>query len=253
MKYFSKITLGLILCMGIISSCKDDDETRIDGISVDKEEIAIGAEGGTEKIAVSSNDQWVVRVSKPWIAVSPANGFGSAVCELTIDSTLTNVARTAQISFTMNGREPSLVTVTQFGFGKQILVKEPEVEIPSSDAFDNRHFKSIISTNVNFKIGSVDYSFAEEATMTEEEKREVEGERSGWVTLPKDKDLAVNLDKGARPRTLKVDFRWGMNVAPYTRVAKIHLVPVDENDQLVDNNGNKIDAVVLTVTQKAAM
>ena len=56
MKYFSKITLGLILCMGIISSCKDDDETRIDGISVDKEEIAIGAEGGTEKIAVSSND-----------------------------------------------------------------------------------------------------------------------------------------------------------------------------------------------------
>ncbi len=75
MKYFSKITLGLILCMGIISSCKDDDETRIDGISVDKEEIAIGAEGGTEKIAVSSNDQWVVRVSKPWIAVSPANGF----------------------------------------------------------------------------------------------------------------------------------------------------------------------------------
>ena len=52
--------------MGIISSCKDDDETRIDGISVDKEEIAIGAEGGTEKIAVSSNDQWVV-VSLAWL------------------------------------------------------------------------------------------------------------------------------------------------------------------------------------------
>ena len=86
-------------CIGNL--VKDDDETRIDGISLDKEEIAIGAEGGTEKIAVSSNDQWVVRVSKPWIAVSPANGFGSAVCELTIDSTLTNVARTAQISFTM--------------------------------------------------------------------------------------------------------------------------------------------------------
>ncbi len=28
MKYFSKITLGLILCMGIISSCKDDDENK---------------------------------------------------------------------------------------------------------------------------------------------------------------------------------------------------------------------------------
>ena len=29
----------------------------IDGITIDKEEITIGAEGGTEKIAVSSNDQ----------------------------------------------------------------------------------------------------------------------------------------------------------------------------------------------------
>ena len=229
MKYFSKITLGLILCAGFVSSCKDDDEVGIDGITIDKEEITIGAEGGTEKIAVSSNDQWVARVSQPWIAVSPANGLGSAVCDLAIDSTLTNVARTAQVRFTMDGREPRLVTVTQFGFGKQILVREPEVKIPSSDVYKDRHFESTISTNVNFKIGSVDYSFAEEATMTDEEKKEVEGERSNWVTLPKDKDLEVNLDRGARPRTLKVDFRWGMNVAPYTRVAKIHLIPVNPN------------------------
>lgn len=253
MKYFSKITLGLILCAGVITSCKDDDETGIDGITIDKEEITIGAEGGTEKIAVSSNDQWVARASKPWIAVSPANGLGSAVCDIAIDSTLTNVARTAEIRFSMDGRESRLVTVTQFGFGKQILVKEPEVEIPSSDSYSKRHFEATISTNVNFKIGSVDYSFAEESTMTDEEKAGVEGERSNWLTLPKDKDLVVNLDRGARPRTIKVDFRWGMNVAPYTRVAKIHLVPINPDDQLVDENGNKVDDVVLTVKQEAAM
>ncbi len=255
MKYFSKITLGLILCTGFLFSCKDDDETRIDGITVDKEEITIGAEGGTEKISVSANDQWVARVSQPWIAVSPANGMGTAGCVLAIDSTLANVARTAQVRFSMDGREPKLVTVTQFGFGKQILVKEPEVEIPSSDAYKKRHFETTISTNVKFRIEeNVDYSFAEEATMTEEEKKEAEGERTGWLTLPKAEDLKVDLDRGARPRTLKVDFRWGMNVAPYTRVAKVRLVPQDqENDQLVDNDGNKIDAVVLIVTQKAAM
>ena len=117
MKYFSKITIGLVLCMGVITSCKDDDETTIDGITIDKEEITIGAEGGTEKIAVSSNDQWVTRVSQPWVAVSPANGVGSAVCDLAIDSTLANVARTAQIRFSMEGREPKMVTITQFGFG----------------------------------------------------------------------------------------------------------------------------------------
>ena len=102
MKYLNKITLGLILCMGFISSCKDDDEAGINGISVDKEEITIGAEGGTERISVSSNEQWVARVSEPWIAVSPANGVGSADCVLAIDSTLKNNAREAQIRFSMN-------------------------------------------------------------------------------------------------------------------------------------------------------
>lgn len=59
MKYLSKITLGLILCTGFMTSCKDDDETGISGgISVDREEITIAAEGGTEKIAVSSNNSW---------------------------------------------------------------------------------------------------------------------------------------------------------------------------------------------------
>lgn len=118
MKYIIKITLGLVLCAGFVTSCKDDDEPGIDGITVDKEEITIGAEGGTEKIAVSSNTQWVTRASEPWIAISPANGIGSAVCDLAIDSTLMNTARTAQIRFSADGRESKLVTVTQFGFGK---------------------------------------------------------------------------------------------------------------------------------------
>ena len=66
---------------------------------------------------------------------------------------------------------------------------------------------------------------------------------------------ALKLDRGARPRTLKVDFRWGMNVVPYTRIARVRLVPVKDEDvnDLVDENGNKIDAVVLTVRQEAAM
>lgn len=34
-------------------------------------------------------------------------------------------------------------------------------------------------------IDKVDYSFAEEATMTAEEKAEVERERTGWLTSPK--------------------------------------------------------------------
>ena len=75
--------------MGLAGACKDDDSTSIPGgIAVDKEEITIGPEGGTEQIAVTSYSNWVAGASKPWIFVSPANGSSSAECQLAIDSTL---------------------------------------------------------------------------------------------------------------------------------------------------------------------
>lgn len=256
MKYLSKITLGLILCMGFITSCKDDDEPAIaGGIAVDKEEITIGPEGGTESVAVSSYSNWVASASKPWIAVSPANGIGSADCTLAIDSTLENTSRTSQVRFSLDGQEPKVITITQFGFGKQILLKESEIEIENSAEYDKRYFDVTISTNVNFKIDEdIVYSFAEEESMTEEEKNEVESESKDWLTMPKDSELEVNLDRKARPRTIKARFRWEMNTAPYTRIAKIKLVPENpEEDQLVDNDGNPIESVLLTVTQKPAL
>ncbi len=253
MKYLSKITLGLILCTGFMTSCKDDDETGISGgIAVDREEITIAAEGGTEKIAVSSNNSWVASSSQPWISISPANGLGSADCSLAIDSTLLEVSREAQIRFSVEGQEPKLIKVTQFGYGKQILLKEPTIEIENSARYDDRYFDAVISANVAFKIDSnIEYSFAE--SMTDEEKAEMESDRKDWLTLPKESDLKIDLDRGYRPRTVKVRFKWKTNIAPYTRVAKIRLVPQDANEQLVDNEGNPTGEVVLTINQKPAL
>ena len=109
------------------------------------------------------------------------------------------------------------------------------MKILSSDTYNKRHFEAIISTNIAFKIGSVDYFFAEEANMSDEVKEELKGSRCDWLKLPNDIDLEMDFDRGARPRTIKVDFRWGMNVAPFTRVAKIILVTVNSEDNLVDD------------------
>ena len=228
MKYVYKIIPGVILFMGLAGACKDDDSTSIPGgIAVDKEEITIGPEGGTEQIAVTSYSNWVAGASKPWIFVSPANGSSSAECQLAIDSTLENTARTSQIRFALEGQEAKLITVTQFGFGKQIIVKEPDVKIESSAAYDKRLFEAVISSNVNFLIDkeNIEYSFAEAETMTDEDKVEFEADK----------------------------IRWEMNTTPYTRIAKIRFVPQNPGeDQLVDDNGNPIEAFILTVTQKAA-
>ncbi|WP_294627125.1 BACON domain-containing protein [uncultured Bacteroides sp.] len=253
MKYLHKVIAGLVLCTGCITSCKDDNKTELPGgFLTDKEEIAIGPEGGLEKITVLSDISWVAGASKPWIAVSPANGLGAAECQLAIDSTLENTARMAQIRFSSEQAGQKLITVTQFGFGKQILLNETDVEIENSARYEKRTFEMVVSTNINFKIGSVEYAF--DGIQSDEEKAEYESERTGWLTQPRQDDLAVDLDRKARPRTVKANFRWEMNTAPFVRVAKIHLVPIDPaNDQLVDDNGNPIEDVVLTVKQKPAL
>ena len=254
MKYSKKIIIGLALCAGIVTSCKEDEAGVSNNISTDKDEITIGPEGGTEQVAVSTNADWVAGSAKPWISISPANGMGSADCRLAIDSTLENNARTTQIRFAAEGQEPKLITITQFGFNKQILLKEPEVEIENSAEYDKRFFETTISTNIHFKIDeeNIEYSFAE--PMNDTEKVEMEPERANWLTLPKNDDLEVNLDRKARPRTIKVRFRWEMNTALFTRVAKIRLIPQNpEEDKLKDADGKEIDAVILTVRQKPAL
>ena len=130
---------SLILCAGLVVSCKDDDEPGIPGgLALDKTEIAIGPEGGTERVQVTSSTNWVSSVSAPWVSVSPANGFGSVASVLTVDSTFENTARTLEVRYTPQGQQPQTLTVTQFGFGKQILIKEAEVELESSANYDER-------------------------------------------------------------------------------------------------------------------
>ena len=255
MKYINNITWALILCMGLVVSCKDDDEPGTsEALTLDKTEITMGPEGGTERVQVTSNLSWVSSVSGPWVSVSPAYGIGSAECILSVDSTLENTSRTLEIKYAPQGQQPQTLTVTQFGFGKQILIKDPEVELESSANYDDRYFDVTISTNVELKIDmdNIDYSFAEGEPSAEDEE-EANSQKTGWIELEGSNTPVVDLDRKARPRTVKVRFRWDMNTIAYTRVAKVSLVPLHlEEDQLVDNDGNPIEKVTLTVTQEAA-
>lgn len=47
MKYLIRITLGLLIYMVAVASCKGDDDSGIAGFAIDKEDIMIGADGGT--------------------------------------------------------------------------------------------------------------------------------------------------------------------------------------------------------------
>ena len=257
MKYMNKLTLGIVLAAGLFTACSDKDDVDIPGgLALDKEEIAIGPQGGTEQIAIAASQDWVANTSEPWLMLSPANGVGSVEGTIKVDSTLSNTLRSTELSFQGANGQSRKLTITQFGYGKQIFLKDPVVEIENSGSYDNRAFESLISANVECKIGKIEYSF--EGDLTDAEKVENESEREGWLLNSKDEDklkgtnLGIVLDRKYRPRTVNFKFRWAMNVVPAVRVAKVHLVPVKAEDQLVDADGKPIDDVILTVRQKAA-
>lgn len=258
MKYINKLTWLLVLGAGLMTaSCSDSDDVDIPGgLAIDKEQIEIAAEGGSEQLAIAASQNWVANVDEPWLMLTPANGVGSATATVVVDSTLMNGRRTTDIVFIGDNGQRRTVSVKQFGYGKQIDIKEPTVEIENSESYDKRAFESLISANVECKIGKIEYSF--EGDMTDAEKAENKSEREGWLLNSKDEDkltgtnLGIVLDRKARPRSVKFKFRWAMNVVPAVRVAKVHLVPVKDEDQLVDADGKPIDDVILTVRQKAA-
>ncbi|MBM0155515.1 BACON domain-containing protein [Segatella copri] len=258
MKYINKLTWLLVLGAGLMTaSCSDSDDVDIPGgLAIDKEQIEIAAEGGSEQLAIAASQNWVANVDEPWLMLTPANGVGSTTATVVVDSTLMSGRRTTDIVFIGDNGQRRTVSVKQFGYGKQIDIKEPTVEIENSESYDKRAFESLISANVECKIGKIEYSF--EGDMTDAEKAENESEREGWLLNSKDEDkltgtnLGIVLDRKARPRSVKFKFRWAMNVVPAVRVAKVHLVPVKAEDQLVDADGNPTDDVILTVRQKAA-
>ncbi|CUQ36847.1 Uncharacterised protein [Segatella copri] len=70
-----------------------------------------------------------------------------------MDSTLSNTLRSTELSFQGANGQSRKLTITQFGYGKQIFLKDPVVEIENSGSYDNRAFESLISANVECKIG----------------------------------------------------------------------------------------------------
>lgn len=228
MKHLLKIALGLIVCMAITAACNDDDDKGFTGLTVDKEDITIGAEGGTDELLVSSESDWVANASEPWVTLSPANGLGGATeCKIAIDSTMSNEMRTAEIRFVLKGQAARTLTIHQTGYGKMISIEKPEIEIEASDVADKRYFEATVTTNVAFRIEA------------EYENSEI----ANWITLPA--NPTVELDRGYRPRTAKIRFEWKMNPDFDPRVVKIHFLPKNAEDELEA-------PAVLTVTQKAS-
>ena len=224
MNIFCKTVLCFAVC-SVFVACNDDSEKGI-GFSLDKDIITFAAEGGKDIVLVETDDSWTVSVSEPWLTVSPASGAGTMACELLVDSSLVNGVRTATVRFSPSAGVPKSVTVNQTGFEKMIVPENSEIRIESSAKYEERYFETEITANVKFNV-EIDFL----------------GAQQEWLSAS---SVEVELDRGARPRTVKLRFDWKMNTAPEERVAEVRLVPQGEDVA-------SMEPVVISVYQNAAL
>ena len=224
MKPLLKIYLCLFTSLLFIAACDDSDEEGITGFTIDTQEVTLGAIGGMEPVKVASGTKWVAKVDQPWVKVMPANGVGSTNCEIVVDSTLSNDVRHAVVTFVPEGQPKQELKIHQTGYRKMIGLDKYEVEVANMANDDKRYFDISVTTNVKFK---VEYPPI-----------------GSWVTTTK-REPELSLDYGARPRTIKMRFKWDMNTDPQERIASIKFLPVNAEDELEKE-------VTLTVKQEAA-
>ena len=192
-----------VLCVAFVSVLACVPQQSVD-FDLDTDLIEIGPEGGVKQINVSSDDNWIATVQEPWITVSPANGVGSVECKIIIDSALAVTSRQAVVRIENQGtKDRKDFTVRQTGFDYQITVSEPEVSLASYASLNERNFSVKVCTNVPFEVVLPEGS-------------------SDWLsyTLPE-----LNLDRGARPRNVSVNFKWNINFNPDSREALIKFNP----------------------------
>ncbi len=228
-----RYNIYILVAAALIAIACESDKTGAD-LKSDRNIIEVGANGGIEKIKISSSDEWVASVGlqqegenagepNPWITVSPANGRGSVTCDFIIDSALTTKPRTAVVSIlNVATNKTQRITVNQRGYDYSVEVDNPKVELKKFAEYGKRYFDVVVRSNFDFDV-------------------EIPDGEQYWLSC---ESYKLDLNRGTRPREVKVRFNWKVNNRDKARLADIKFVP--KNDIEV------VHSDILSVQQEAA-
>lgn len=234
MKRFLNIIMVISACMVLAVSCKEEDNV-VSEFSIDKTEIAVGADGGSELLEIKGNVKWQGTSESSWLKFSPSNGEGAATCEVLVDSSVVAEPREGVITFMAAGQTTATtVKVMQMGYAKGIFVSEEDrtISLENSAKLEERFFEVTMMANVNFDV-RVNNLPDEDGTVSDKE----------WLKYKKE---TPNYDYGDRPRLLKLHFDWEINMTEKARTAEVIITPQETSDTEGDG------AIKLVVTQKPA-
>lgn len=179
-----------------------DDNTSVD-FALEQETLRMTAVGGTEKVKINVAERWIASTDNPWITVSPANGVGTTLCEFHIDSALNAEARRGVVRIqNLETNEERELVVEQEGFPYGITIENADVDVENYARPEKRYFDVVIKTNVDFEV-------------------EIPADAE-WLA---NDDYKLKLDRGNRPREVKVRFKWNINTSAEERLAAVNFKP----------------------------
>lgn len=219
MKIFNRLFIAAAAIM-MIAACVDEQPLEL---SVDSTEILIGPDGGVRNVKVSASQKWVATTAVPWITVSPANGIGSADCNVLIDSALVDSREAIVRISSVDGEYRKDFKVKQDGYLYELTLDNADIEIPSYEDLENRFFTVKVKSNFDF---TVDVP-----------------EGIEWLEMEKSK-YAFD-DRVARPRNVTLKFRYDVNFKEEGRSTEIRFIPVNPSFAIAKNE-------VLSITQNPA-
>lgn len=177
---------------------KSNDAFTTEGIEFDVE-----AAGGTVCRTITSSNRWIASTDNAWITVSPANGRGTTECNFIIDSALTTTARRGVVRIqNLDTWEEKEVIINQSGFDYTLEIENAEVALANYDRLDSRYFDIKIKSNVDFEVDIPD--------------------NAGWLNSERH---SLDLNRGARPRSTTVRFKWDINTTDRERLAQVVFRP----------------------------
>lgn len=192
----------------VLVACQPNEQIMF-GVDTGTEDgnVVVGPEGGVRSIEVTSSDSWVVETSEPWITVSPANGKGCVSCQVSIDSTLLNTQRKGMVRIQSLGEDDAKdFEIVQSGFEYQIRLNETMRELEDFAEYESRSFDVDVLSNVDFDVV-------------------LPSDAGNWLSFKK---TELVLDRGARPRRVRIHFDWKVNSREDKRTAKVEFKPVEQ-------------------------
>lgn len=225
MKYLIKIPICVLNIVLFFLSCSND-KTEDYNFGIDRTSIEIGADGGSEPLKVTSRGNWRAITDAPWIKLSPSNGMGITECRVEIDSSVLAVEpRSAIVQIISDDQtHPQTFKVTQQGYEKFIRVERQPETLPNYGPYGERTLQVEVTANVPFEVSP--------------------NAEKPWALCEKI-DMEKVLNRGARPRTIILEFEWENNTRPEERSLEVEFT-VDETE------GELVRHDVLMLKQTAA-